>query len=68
MLKYSNLQKPSNKRFKLIADFLLYVLPVYLSGVMALPISENTKLWITFGATFVTITLKALTKFTSNET
>ena len=67
-LKYENLSKPSHKGFKKVADFLLYTLPLYLGAVMALPVSDTIKLWITFGFTIVTVTLKGLTKFTSEET
>ena len=66
-LKVENLSKPSNKKWKAIADIFLYTLPLYLGAVMTLPISDNIKLWVTFGVTFLTVTLKGLTKFTSNE-
>jgi predicted phosphoadenosine phosphosulfate sulfurtransferase len=66
-LKYKNLNKPSNKKWKAIADFFLYSLPLYLGAVMALPVSDNIKLWITFGITIITVTLKGISKFTSEE-
>lgn len=62
-LSTDNLNKPSNKKWKAIADFFLYTLPLYSGAVIALPISETAKLWITFGATVLTISLKGLTKF-----
>ncbi len=64
-LKISNLSKPSNKRWKSIADFFLYTLPLYLTAIMALPIAENTKLWVTFIISVITVSLKGFTKFTS---
>jgi predicted phosphoadenosine phosphosulfate sulfurtransferase len=64
-LKLANLNKPSNKRWKSVADFFLYTLPFYLTAIMAVPISEDLKLWITFGITMVTISLKGFTKFTT---
>ena len=64
-LKISNLTKPSNKKFKLIADIALYALPFYLSAVMLLDIPEDVKMWVNFGTTMVIVTLKAITKFTS---
>jgi predicted phosphoadenosine phosphosulfate sulfurtransferase len=66
-LSVDNLQKPSNKKWKAIADFFLYSLPLYLGAVMALPVSEEIKLWVTFGITILTVTLKGLTKFTSED-
>jgi len=66
-LSTDNLSKPSNRRWKAIADFFLYTLPLYLGAVITLPISETVKLWLTFGVTILTITLKALTKFTSED-
>ena len=66
-LSKDNLGKPSNKKWKAIADFFLYTLPLYLGAVITLPLSETAKLWITFGATILTVTLKGLTKFTAEE-
>jgi predicted phosphoadenosine phosphosulfate sulfurtransferase len=67
MLKYENLSKPSNKKWKAVADFFLFTLPLYLSAILALPIKESTKLWLNFGITMLTITFKAVSKFTSEE-
>ena len=64
-LKISNLKKPSNKKLKLIADVLLYALPAYSTVIIASPLSEGVKLWANFAITFVVITIKGLTKFTS---
>ena len=64
-LKISNLSKPSNKRWKSVADFFLYTLPLYLGAIMAAPFNENIKLWLVFGITVITVTLKGFTKFTS---
>lgn len=64
-LKISNLSKPSNKNWKSVADFFLYTLPLYLTAIMAIPVSENLKLWLSFAITIITITLKGFTKFTS---
>ncbi len=62
-----NLNKPSHKRFKKLADFFLYSLPLYLGAILAMPISEDYKLWINAGVTIVIITIKGLSKFTSDE-
>jgi predicted phosphoadenosine phosphosulfate sulfurtransferase len=64
-LKFSNINKPSNKKWKGVADFFLYSLPLYLITIQAAPFSENLKIWLPFAITMVTITLKGLTKFTS---
>jgi hypothetical protein len=66
-LKLDNLGKPSNKQWKRIADFFLFSLPLYLSAIMALPLKEELKLWLNFGITMLTITFKAVSKFTSEE-
>ena len=65
--KLENLKKPSNKQFKLIADILLFTLPLYLSAIMLAPMPEDIKLWINFGLSIVIITIKALTKFTTDS-
>jgi predicted phosphoadenosine phosphosulfate sulfurtransferase len=67
MLSAANLSKPSSKKWKSVADFFLYTMPLYLSTIMALPITEDLKLWINFGITMLTITLKAVSKFTSED-
>jgi len=67
-LSKDNLGRPSNKKWKLIADFFLYTLPLYSGAIMALPLTDTAKLWINFGATFLTVSLKGLTKFTAEET
>lgn len=64
-LSVDNFNKPSNKKWKLIADFFLYTLPLYSGAIMALPISDSAKLWINFVATFLTVSLKGLSKLTS---
>jgi predicted phosphoadenosine phosphosulfate sulfurtransferase len=64
-IKFSNLSKPSNKKWKAVADFFLFTLPLYLTAIMALPIDENIKLWVTFSITIITISVKGFTKFTS---
>lgn len=67
MFKLENFNKPSNRKWKSIADFFLFTLPLYLGAILALPVSEDVKLWLNFGVTIVTITLKGLSKFTAEE-
>ncbi len=48
-LSIKNFNKPSNKKFKLVADFLLYTLPLYMGAIMILSISDEAKMWLNFG-------------------
>ena len=66
-LRYENLNKPSHKKTKRIADFLLYTLPLYQGAILALPISDTTKMWVGFAVTMITVSIKGLSKFTSDE-
>lgn len=66
-LKISNLGKPSNKKWKSVADFFLYTLPLYLTAIIAAPLNENIKLWLTFILTILIVTLKGFTKFTAED-
>lgn len=65
MFKAENLSKPSNKKWKSVADFLLYSLPLYLGAILTLPISEDAKLWANFAITMIVVSVKGLSKFTS---
>lgn len=64
MMKLSNLGKPSNPKYKKLADIALYMLMAELPIVAILPVSDTTKLWITLGLTQATVLVKAITKFT----
>ena len=66
-LTISNLQKPSNKKWKAVADFLLYSLPFYLTALMVLPINEDVKIWLIFAISVLIVTIKGITKFTAEE-
>lgn len=63
-MKLSNLGKPSHPKYKKLADIALYMLMAELPIVAILPVSDNTKLWITLGLTQATVLVKAITKFT----
>jgi type III secretory pathway component EscR len=65
--KLSNFSKPSNKTLKLIADILLYTLPAYSLVITTSGLPEGFKLWANFIIGTLVITLKALTKFTTEE-
>ena len=66
-IKLDNLDKPSNKKWKAVADFFLYTLPLYLTAIMAIPIDENLKLWIGFAMSIIVISLKGFSKLTSES-
>lgn len=66
-LKLSNLSKPSNPKWKLVADILLYTLPAYSLAMAASPLPEAFKLWANFVIGTTVITIKAISKFTSDE-
>jgi hypothetical protein len=67
-LAVANLNKPSNKKWKKVADYFLYTLPLY-SSAIAIGADQlwNAKvaLVITVVINVVVVTLKGLTKFTS---
>ena len=67
-LSLENLNKPSNRNLKKIADYLLFTLPLVITALMAAPMPEPIKLWVIFGLNIVVIAFKGLTKFTSDET
>jgi len=66
-MKVSNLGKPDNKGWKTTSDFFLYTLPLYVTAIMAVPIPEKLKLWLNFGLTIIIVTIKGLSKFTTDE-
>lgn len=66
-LSIDNISKPSNKKMKAVADFVLYTLPLYLTAIMATPLSDDIKLWANFAITIVTVTVKGLSKLTADE-
>jgi hypothetical protein len=69
-LSISNLNKPSNKAWKKVADYLLYTLPLY-SSAIAIGADNlwNAKvaLVITVVINVLIVTLKGLTKFTAED-
>lgn len=69
-LKIENLKKPSNKKWKKIADYFLYTLPLYSTAIAvcsAVLWSEKTALIITVAINIIIISLKGFTKFTAEE-
>jgi hypothetical protein len=66
-IAFENLKKKDNKKWKTATDFFLYTMPFYLSAIMAIPISDDLKLWINFAVTIIIVTLKGFSKFTTEE-
>jgi len=68
-LKYENLSKPSNKKWKRIADYLLYTgLPaavVFFTTIQ--PVSEKFSLYGIGVCTLLITLFKGATKFTADE-
>ena len=54
-----------SKKWKLIADILLYTLPLYLTTLVAAPFPDAIKQWGVFILSIGTVTIKAITKFTT---
>jgi hypothetical protein len=68
-LKYENLSKPSDKKYKLIADYLLYTaLPALnIFFVAVQPISPEFTIWAGAATNLAIALFKGLTKFTADE-
>jgi hypothetical protein len=67
MLKLSNVNQPSNKKWKFIADIALYSLLPIIPIVASMPISDNAQKWIIVAINFLVIGFKAVSKFTSED-
>ena len=66
--KLENLKKPTNKKWKSIADYIIYtILPGLITATAFMPISESAQKWIIYGITILSIGFKALSKFTVEE-
>ena len=67
-LSVQNLKKPSHKKFKLYADYILYsVLPAVTSAVLLMPISDTAQKWTIYGLTILSVVIKGLSKFSSED-
>ena len=69
MLKVENLKKPSNKKWKMIADYLLYVMlpAINIFFITVEPVSPEFSLWGNAISTFLITSFKGLTKFASEQ-
>lgn len=67
-LKLENFNKPSHKKWKLIADFVIYTgIPGITGAIMAIPISDNLQKWLIFAITMLGLAFKLITKLTIEE-
>jgi hypothetical protein len=66
-LNKNNLLKPSNVKFKLIADIGLYSLALLNPMIMATNFSDNAAKWILFGLNMMVVIFKTLSKFSADE-
>ena len=67
-LSVQNLKKPSHKKFKMYADYILYsVIPSLTSAVLLMPISDVAQKWAIYGLVIIGIGLKGLSKFSSED-
>jgi hypothetical protein len=69
MLKLENLEKPSNKKWKKVADYLLYTgLPAINVFFLAVqPVSTEFSLWGAAISNLLIMLFKGATKFTTDE-
>lgn len=67
-LSFSNLNKPSNKRWKLVGDIMVFGLIPELGIIATIEsLSPEQKFWIAFAVAQVSLISKLITKFTSEE-
>lgn len=66
-ISLSNLNKPTNKKWKAVSKFITRTLPVYSGAIMPLPISTEAKLWITFFFSVIVATISGLSELTIEE-
>jgi len=59
-----NYAAPTNKKWKKVADYLLYTLPLLITATIAVPSNDSIKVWLIFGMNVIVIGLKGFTKFT----
>lgn len=62
-----NLNKPDNKKWKLIADIALYSLPLLTGIVVTAPISDNMQKWVLVLLNVLIIGFKTVSKFTTED-
>lgn len=65
-LKISNLKKPSNKKWKLVGDVLIYALIPELTILATIEsLTPEQKFWIAFAIAQVSLISKVISKFTA---
>ena len=66
MLKISNLDRPSNKKWKLVADILIYGLIPELTIIATIDtLAIEQKFWIAFAIAQFSLISKVISKFTA---
>lgn len=65
--KISNIDKKTNLKWKFWSKFLTRTLPVYAGAAVALPVSEEIKIWIIFLQTIIVATISALSELTTEN-
>ena len=66
--KISNIGKKTSIKWKFWSKFLTRTLPVYAGAAVALPVSEEIKVWIIFAQTIIVATISSLSELTSEST
>ena len=66
-LSVNNFNKPSNKKWKLIADIALYSLALFNPVIISAGFDDNLTKWLLFGVNTLVIVFKTISKFTSDE-
>ena len=66
-LKHSYYKASTPERMRKLGDSILIAGPIMQGAIMGLPVAENTKLWVAFGITCVTVLAKIVTNFFMEE-
>ena len=64
----SNWGKKTDPDWKLIADFMLYSLPLLSGVIITMPVSDMHQKWALVGVNLAVIVFKAISKFTVDTT
>ena len=60
-------KKRTDRNWKLIADIMLYTLPLINGAIVTMPADENVQKWLLFCTNLLIVTFKAVSKFTVDE-
>jgi len=67
MFKRENLKKPQSRKWKMVSKFLSRSLPAYIGAVAISPLTDESKLWVTFILSILVATISGLSEFTTNK-